>query len=56
MNNGIPFTLELPKENASAYDEMSKAEFDTMMAAGLKQAKKDDSFDVDEVFELLNNK
>ena len=32
---------------------MTKAQFDQMMATGLKQAKEDDSFDVDEVFAEL---
>ena len=32
---------------------MSVAEFDQMMATGLAQAKADDSFDTDEVFEEL---
>lgn len=36
-----------------ARDEMTIAEFNQMMATGLKQAKEDDSFDVDEVFNEL---
>lgn len=34
-------------------EEMTKTEFDQMMANGLKQAMEDDSFDVDEVFSEL---
>ena len=36
-----------------AFDEMRAAEFNQMMAVGLAQAKTDDSFDMDEVFEEL---
>ena len=36
-----------------ARDEMTMEQFDEMMAEGLKQAKADDSFDVDEVFSEL---
>lgn len=51
-HNGIPFSLTLP-QTVPARDDMTKAEFDKMMAVGLKQAKEDDSFDVDEVFAEL---
>lgn len=51
-HNGIPFSLTLPA-TVPARDEMTTAQFDQMMAAGLKQAKEDDSFDVDEVFAEL---
>lgn len=51
-HNGIPFSLTLP-QTVPARDGMTKAEFDKMMAVGLKQAKEDDSFDVDEVFAEL---
>ena len=48
-HNGIPFSLTLPT-TVPARDEMTAAQFDQMMATGLRQAKEDDSFDVDEVF------
>ena len=51
-HNGIPFSLTLP-QTVPARDEMTAAEFDMMMATGLRQAKEDDSFDVDEVFAEL---
>lgn len=51
-HNGIPFSVTLPV-SVPARDEMTKAQFDQMMATGLKQAKEDDSFDVDEVFAEL---
>ena len=51
-HNGIPFALTLPAAIPSR-DEMTAAQFDQMMETGLKQAKKDDSFDVDEVFDQL---
>ena len=53
FHGGIPFALTVPESKLPAYDEMSVAEFDQMMATGLAQAKADDSFDTDEVFEEL---
>ena len=44
-HNGIPFSISLP-----ARDEMTKDQFDAFMEEGLKQAKSDNSFDLDEVF------
>lgn len=54
-HNGIPFSVTLPAV-VPARDEMTKAEFNRMMATGLQQAKDDDSFDVDEVFKDLETK
>lgn len=51
-HNGIPFSVTLPV-TIPARDEMTIEQFDEMMAEGLKQAKADDSFDVDEVFSEL---
>ncbi len=51
-HNGIPFSVTLPAK-VPARDEMTKAEFNRMMATGLQQAKDDDSFNVDEVFKDL---
>ncbi|MFR1725707.1 type II toxin-antitoxin system RelB/DinJ family antitoxin [Emergencia timonensis] len=51
-HNGIPFSVTLPAA-VPARDEMTKAEFNRMMATGLQQAKDDDSFNVDEVFKDL---
>ncbi|MBP3803829.1 MAG: type II toxin-antitoxin system RelB/DinJ family antitoxin [Oribacterium sp.] len=51
-HNGIPFSVTLPITMPSR-EEMSKGEFDRMMAIGLKQAMEDDSFDVDDVFSEL---
>jgi addiction module RelB/DinJ family antitoxin len=53
IHGGIPFPLTIPESKLPAYDEMSVAEFNQMMAAGLAQAKADDSFGMDEVFEEL---
>ena len=47
-HNGIPFSISLP-----ARDEMTKNQFDSLMEEGLKQAKSDNSFDLDEVFNEL---
>ena len=52
MHHGIPFKVTVPWD-VPVRDEMSKAESDQMRATGLKQAKEDDSFDVDEVFDEL---
>ncbi len=48
-HNGIPFSLTLPA-TVSVRDEMTTAQFNQMMSVGLRQAKEDDSFDIDEVF------
>lgn len=53
LHGGIPFSLTIPASKVSAYDEMSVAEFNQMMATGLAQAKADDSFDMDAVFDEL---
>lgn len=51
-HNGIPFSLTLPT-SVPARDELTEIKFNQMIATGLKQAKEDDSFDADEVFEEL---
>ena len=51
-HNGIPFSVTLPA-TVPARDELTTTQFDQMMAAGLKHAREDDSFDVDEVFDEL---
>ena len=53
IHGGIPFPLTIPDSRLPAYDEMSVAEFNRMMTTGLAQAKADDSFDLDEVFNEL---
>ena len=52
-HNGIPFMVTLPV-SVPARDEMTAAQFNQIMEIGLKQAKEDDSFDVDGVFLNLN--
>ena len=54
-HNGIPFSVTLPS-GAFVRDKMTTAQFDQMMSAGLKQAKSDDSFDIDEVFDELEQR
>lgn len=51
-HNGIPFSVTLPAA-VPARDEMTAVQFNQMMETGLRQAKEDDSFDVDEVFDEL---
>lgn len=53
IHGGIPFSLTIRESKVPAYDDMSVAEFNQMMATGLAQAKADDSFDLDEVFDEL---
>ncbi len=51
-HNGIPFSLTLPV-TIPVRSEMSTAHFNQMISTGLRQAKNDDSFDVDAVFDEL---
>jgi addiction module RelB/DinJ family antitoxin len=53
MHGGLPFSLTIPDSRLPARDEMSVAEFNGMMATGLAQARANDSFDLDEVFDEL---
>ena len=52
MRDGVPFTLEIPN-TLTTRDDLSKAEFDTMMQTGLMQAKEDESFSVEDAFSQL---
>lgn len=52
LRKGIPYTLTIPTA-PKAVDEMSKAEFDAMMETGLSQAKRGESFPMDDVFNDL---
>ena len=51
-HNGIPFSVTLPTE-VPARDEMTAVQFDNMMQEGLRQAKNNESYDVDDVFDKL---
>ncbi|MBR1907212.1 MAG: hypothetical protein IJ819_12275 [Clostridiales bacterium] len=42
-------------KNVSVYNELSPEEFNRMMDIGLTQAKSDDSFDLNEVFDELES-
>ena len=53
IHGGIPFELKISDPGVPARDVMTAAEFDTMMATGLEQAKSDDTFDFDETFDEL---
>ena len=50
---GLPFRPSIPAAGPKAVDELSKEEFDSMMAIGLAQAKNNQSSPVNEVFERL---
>ncbi|MGY3725535.1 type II toxin-antitoxin system RelB/DinJ family antitoxin [Granulicatella balaenopterae] len=54
MNNGIPFSLTIPKEPV-AHDMLTKDELNQILMTGLVQAKANDSFTIDEVFDELEN-
>lgn len=54
-HNGIPFPLTVSND-AVFRDEMTKAQFDRMMSIGLQQAKSNESYDVDEVFDELEKR
>lgn len=51
-HNGIPFSLTLSAPVPSR-NEMTDAQFNKMMAEGLRQANADESYDMDEVFDEL---
>ncbi len=53
IHGGLPFSLTIPDSRLPAYDDISVAEFNQMMAAGLAQAKSDDSYALEEVFDEL---
>lgn len=53
MHGGIPFALTVPEPSLPVREKMTKTQFDKMMAKGLEQAKADDSYDFDEVFDSL---
>lgn len=52
LTKSIPFSLSLPKEPLTL-DSMTTADFDSIMEAGLSQAKSDQSRPVSEVFAEL---
>ena len=59
MTKGIPFSLTLHKAPTAvdeiAVDEMSKDEFDSMMAKGLAQAKANESRPASDVLSDIRN-
>lgn len=52
MNNGIPFSLTIPRHIHSR-DEMTKESFDAMMMKGLDQAKSGEGMDLDAAFDKI---
>ncbi len=52
IKKGIPYSLTLSSV-PKAVDEMTKAEFDTMMKTGLAQARAGESISVDDAFDDL---
>ena len=54
-NNGIPFALNLTK-TIETRDEISDAQFDSMMEKGLLQAKTNESKPAKEVFANLRKR
>lgn len=52
LNNGIPFSLKIPK-NLPVRENMDEKTFNSLMANGYVQAIQGDSYDIDDVFEEL---
>ena len=52
MNNGIPFSMSLPKR-IPTLEDMSKNEFDTMLETGFIQAESRQGISLDEAFDRL---
>ncbi len=52
LNNGIPFSLTIPK-SLPAKDEMDEKTFNALMTKGYDQAIQGDSYPIDDVFEEL---
>lgn len=51
MNNGIPFSLTVPKHQVPIRDTMSEEEFHIMMDRGMQQVKNNESQDMENVFD-----
>jgi len=54
MHDGVPFSLDIPQKIA-VRDELTEAEFDSMMQKGLDQARQDVSLPLSEVFKNLKS-
>lgn len=54
LNRGIPFTITIPKE-LPIRDDMSEKDFNLMMTNGYLEALNNDLYDIEEVFEELEN-
>lgn len=52
MNNGIPFSMSLPKR-IPTLEDMSKAEFDNMLETGFNQSESRQGMSLDEAFDRL---
>lgn len=52
LNKGIPFSLTIPK-NVPVLEDMSEKDFNLMMANGYSQALEGNSYDIDDVFDEL---
>ncbi len=55
-NQGVPFSVTLPKDDILLRDELSDAQFNTIMNTGLNQAKAGDSMPVKDVFADLKKR
>ena len=52
LNNGIPFSLKIPK-NLPIRENVDEKAFNSLMANGYTQAIQGDSYDIDDVFDEL---
>ncbi len=55
LNNGIPFTLTIPR-NLPIRECMNDDSFNVLMSSGYVQAIQGESYDIDDVFEELEKK
>lgn len=55
LNNGIPFTLTIPR-NLPIRECMNDGSFNVLMSSGYAQAIQGESYDIDDVFEELEKK
>lgn len=52
LNKGLPFSLTIPK-NVPILEDMNEKDFNLMMVNGYSQALQGDSYNIDEVFDEL---
>ncbi len=56
IHGGLPFSLTVSQNKVPSYDEMSKGEFNQMLANGISQIKEGKTATMDEVFGGIEEK